>query len=573
MKRKRRNLKKTHKSLGKNFPRRGIKCRAYLDGNQTNKFCRDSGCNRFVYNEILKRHNVAYDIKIDAENEAEFLAECDLQFRGVPVPEHFVIDEKIEHDAQISDARFNEILQELKEEYLWLRECNQKVLYGSVRTLLAAFSNFFKNSSRFGYPKRKKKKKSTQSCHFNSQCFSGIQGNRVNLTGDYSDIRFDCSKRDMRYLNRYQDYIQETVVSRTKSGRFHIAFSIGDFEHNPLFDRDNVPFQVYTCSEKLKSESGYIEEYTDDDSVVGCYLMITDKETGEVKYKKINAYDFGLIDKAIGSDGSRYSNNKYAKKYKQRLARLQRSLNKKKFKSKKYDNLKDFEIPKNSPDAGRNREKARKKVARCSEKIANARHTNNHQITSDIVSKSDIIALEDLAIENMMKNHRLAGAIQDAGWGEMNTQIEQKATRYGRIVIRVGRFYPSSRICPHCGQKHEDLSLKDRAWVCPHCGHVVDDRDVNAAENILTEAIRLYRESLGESHSVAVIKFKRKKIQSGVESALLKPAGERCGSSFCEPGSPVCQDATINCNKNSTGQETLKESLQDSHAYELRNIL
>ena len=103
--------------------------------------------------------------------------------------------------------------------------------------------------------------------------------------------------------------------------------------------------------------------------------------------------------------------------------------------------------------------------------------------------------------------------------------IEEGVKRYGRTVIKVGRFYPSSRLCPHCGQKHEGLELSDRAWVCPHCGHVVEDRDINAAENILKEGIQIYRAMLGDDYSVAVVCVKwQNKV--GLSLPDFKPDGE-----------------------------------------------
>ena len=167
---------------------------------------------------------------------------------------------------------------------------------------------------------------------------------------------------------------------------------------------------------------------------------------------------------------------------------------KKQKKSSAYNGMNDFEIEKNSPNAGRNREKARLRLAKAHEKVANIRESENKSVAADLLMNNDILFGEDLNISGMLKNHKLAAAIADAGWGQITEILEQNAVRYGRIFIKVGRFYPSSRKCPHCGNTNKDLKLSDRAWVCPHCGHIIDDRDINAAQNILEEGIRIYRE-------------------------------------------------------------------------------
>lgn len=192
-------------------------------------------------------------------------------------------------------------------------------------------------------------------------------------------------------------------------------------------------------------------------------------------------FDLGLIDLLIGSDGTRFERPKFNYLNKDKLTKEQRKLSKMRTK---------LERAKLNLNECRNYQKQKHKVAKLHEHTSNCAKDFNHKLSRKLVEDYDLLAFEDLNVEGMKKNHRLAYSIADVRWSQLLNFIRYKCNWYGKDFEQVDRFYASSKICSCCGAYHKDIvnAFSIREWTCPDCGSH-HDRDVNAAKNILTQAL------------------------------------------------------------------------------------
>jgi len=218
--------------------------------------------------------------------------------------------------------------------------------------------------------------------------------------------------------------------------------------------------QPSTVTIKLSPSGRWFVSLLIDDKTIKP-LPNTDKKVG---------IDVGISSLITTSDGEKITNPKHFNRLYQKLKAGQKELSRK-------------------TKGSNNRYKARLKVAKIHAKIKDARTDFLHKLTTNLVRENSVIAIEDLAVRNMLKNHKLARSISDASWGEFFRQLEYKCEWYGRELVKIDRFFPSSKRCNHCGFVMDKLPLDIRSWDCPSCETKGIDRDINAGKNILAAGL------------------------------------------------------------------------------------
>ena len=225
------------------------------------------------------------------------------------------------------------------------------------------------------------------------------------------------------------------------------------------------------------------------------------QETG-----RLVGVDLGVKDFAVTSAGDRIANPRHLERKARSLARYQRRMAR-------------------CRKGSANRAKAAVRAARAHRKVRNARRDFLHRASTRLVRTADLIAIEDLAVQNMARNHHLSRAISDCGWGEFRRQLAYKCERYGRRLVVIDRWYPSSKTCSGCGHLLAELSLSTRHWTCPACG-TRHNRDINAAKNILAAGLAVARGSPGDACGAEVRHSGSSRMRSAVKQ---EPRPARAG--------------------------------------------
>ena len=277
-----------------------------------------------------------------------------------------------------------------------------------------------------GYPKFKSKKDNKQSCRFELGAIS-----KRNVYTDYKLSLANIKNVKFRCNKKYADYLQK--------------------------HKDNI--RQATLS-KLPCGEYWLSILVDGD------LNRVPKQT-----KECVGIDLGIKDFIVTSDGEVFENLHFKKNESQRIIKLQKQLSRKQ-------------------KGSNNRNKTRIKLAKVYKKITDKKQYYLHQTTNYLIDENQVICMEDLNVKGMLRNHKLAESIQELNFGEFRRMLEYKAKWYGRHLVFVDRFYPSSKTCNKCGYVNKTLKLSDRVWICPDCGNIIE-RDYNAALNILDEGKRI----------------------------------------------------------------------------------
>ena len=316
----------------------------------------------------------------------------------------------------------------LKEENEFLKEVDSTALQQSIRDLNSGMDNFFKNRSHFGFPKFKSKHDLKQSYR---TPYNG--GNADVLDNKHIKLPKLGKVKTKRFDIPAVHKIFNITVEKTATGKYYASICI-ETEVQPL------------------SKAG--------------------KQVG---------FDLGLIDLLIGSDGIRFERPKFNYVNKDKLAEEQCKLSKMRTKLERANaNL----------DECKNYQKQKHKVAKLHEHITNCAKDFNHKLSRKLVEEYDFIAMEDLNVSGLLKNHYMAYSIADVRWSQLVNFIKYKCQWYDKKFVQVDQFFASSKICSCCGTVHKNIvnSLSVREWICPDCG-TLHDRDVNAARNILIQAL------------------------------------------------------------------------------------
>lgn len=315
-----------------------------------------------------------------------------------------------------------------KQDFEFLKEVDSLALANAQLNLDKAYKNFFRDKT-IGFPRFKSKKNPVQSYTTNNQ------NGTVNIVGKHIKIPKLKSliKIKIKIHREIKGIIKSATISRVASGKYYVSI-LCETEINEL--------------PKTNSNIGI---------------------------------DLGLKDMMILSNGEKVGNKKFSRKLERKLRREQRKLSRKQEVAKK--DKRDLKECKNY-------QKQKIKLVKIHEKIVNSRNDFLNKLSTEIIKSHDIICIEDLNTKGLLQNHKLARSIADVSWYKLINKLEYKAKWYGKEIIKIDRWYPSSQICSVCGGNTGKKALSIREWTCPFC-NTTHDRDINAAKNILAEGLRI----------------------------------------------------------------------------------
>jgi putative transposase len=295
-----------------------------------------------------------------------------------------------------------------------------------------------------------------------------------------NEVNSQSLQQSLKHLDTaYKNFFRKNKVNgfpKFKSRKNRQSFNIIMTNNNLKVDFEKEIIKIPKFKDGIKTVfhrifAGKVRQATISKTKTDKYFVsiLVDTLTEKPKKKEIKettsvGIDLGIKDFAILSTGEKIQNPKYLNKSEKQLRKLQRQVSKKK-------------------KGSNNRKKAVFKLAKQHEKVYNQRNDFLNKVSYAITKRFDTIIIEDLAVKNMTKNKRLSKLINDVSWSKFTTQLEYKSLWKGKNLLKIDRWYPSSKTCSHCNYIFKELKLSNRVWVCPNCG-TKHDRDINASKNI-----------------------------------------------------------------------------------------
>ena len=339
-------------------------------------------------------------------------------------------------------------------------------------------------------------------------CFLGRWNDTYKETG--KGLSYHSCSAELTHLKKEFVWLKEVDSIALQSSLKNLADSYSRFfkkqSKAPRFKSKKNKVQSYTTKEtnhniaivdnKIKLPKLGLVRFAKSREVKGRIIRATIRQNPSGKYfvsilvetdvqplektESSIGIDLGITDFAIFSDGRKIDNNKFTSKMEKRLKREQRKLSRRAWNAKnKGISLLD----------AKNYQKQKIKVARLHERIMNQRNDFLNKLSTDIIKNHDIVCIEDLNIKGMLRNHKLAKSISDVSWSAFVSKLEYKAKWYGKTIVKISRWFPSSQICSDCGHQDGKKALEIRDWTCPVC-HAHHNSDINASKNILAEGLR-----------------------------------------------------------------------------------